>query len=314
MSSVAAEIASAKGVGKLAAILHSPVLALTLAALFWSGNFVAGRALRGHIDPIALNFVRWLIALVLFAPFVWRDLWTHIAVVYREWRLILGLGATGIGAFHTVVYVALQTTSATNALLMLALAPIAILAGAVMIGIERPNRRLLASVFVSVAGAAVLITRGDFAAIHRTVFVIGDLWMLAGVAIWAAYSLLLRRRPADLPQNVVLAASIAAALVLLIPFLIISPATNVAGLASVPILAGIGYIAIFPSVLAFLFWSYGVSQLGPSRAGQFINLMPIFGAALAFTLLGETPVPSQIAGAALVLAAIVLVERRPKPR
>ena len=129
---------------------------------------------------------------------------------------------------------------------------------------------------------------------------------------WAAYSLLLRQRPADLPQNVALAASIAAALAMLIPLLIISSATNIAELASVPTLAGIGYVAIFASVIAFLFWSYGVSQLGPSRAGQFINLMPIFGAALAFTLLGETPVPSQIIGAALVLAGIVLVERRPK--
>jgi drug/metabolite transporter (DMT)-like permease len=100
---------------------------------------------------------------------------------------------------------------------------------------------------------------------------------------------------------------------MLIPFLIINPATNIAELASVWTMAGIGYTAIFASVIAFLFWSYGVSQLGPSRAGQFINLMPIFGAALAFTLLGESPVPSQFAGGALVLAGIALVERRPKP-
>ncbi len=312
MSSAAAAAAPANGVRKLPAILHSPVLALTLAALFWSGNFIVGRALRGHIDPVTLNFARWLIALALFAPFVWRDVWTNIAVVRREWRLILGLAATGIAAFHTLVYIALQTTSATNALLTLSLAPIVILAGAVMIGIERPNRRALVGVLVSITGAAVLITRGDFSTIHRTAFVIGDLWMLFGTVNWAAYSLLLRRRPADLPQNVALAASIAAALAMLIPLLIISSATNIAELASVPTLAGIGYVAIFASVIAFLFWSFGVSQLGPSRAGQFINLMPIFGAALAFTLLGETPVPSQIIGAALVLAGIVLVERRPK--
>ena len=311
MSSAAAA-APANGVRKLPAILRSPALALTLAALFWSGNFIVGRALRGHIDPVTLNFARWSIALALFAPFVWRDVWTNIAVVRREWRLILGLGATGIAAFHTLVYIALQTTSATNALLTLSLAPIVILAGAVMIGIERSNRRALVGVLVSITGAAVLITRGDFASIHRTAFVIGDLWMLVGTVSWAAYSLLLRRRPADLPQDVVLATSIAAALAMLIPLLIISSATNITELTSVRTLAGIGYVAIFASVIAFLFWSYGVSQLGPSRAGQFINLMPIFGAALAFTLLGETPVPSQIIGAALVLAGIVLVERRPK--
>src|SRR5687767_5903388 len=100
--------------GRLRALGRSPALALSLATLFWAGNFVAARGLRDEVDPVTLNFARWLVAFVLFIPFVWRDVLAHSRVVLREWRLMLGLGLTGIAAFHSLVYVALQTTTATS--------------------------------------------------------------------------------------------------------------------------------------------------------------------------------------------------------
>ena len=133
--------------------------------------------------------------------------------------------------------------------------------------------------------------------------------MLAAVAIWAAYSLILRRRPADLPPAVTLAASVAAALLMMLPPLLLGPTNPFAALGSVSVLLNICYIALFASAIGFLLWSRGVSELGPVRAGQFVNLMPVFGAALAFLLLGEAPTWAQAAGAALVLSGIVFVER-----
>lgn len=187
-----------------------PALALTLAALFWSGNFIAGRAMRGQIDPVMLNFARWLAALVLLAPFAWQDACRNAGAIRREWQLILGLGASGIAAFHTLVYLALQTTTAMNALLLFSLSPVVILAGAILLGLESATQRQLAGATVSVTGAVILITRGDVTQIRNVGFTAGDLWMLLAVAIWSLYSLLLRRRPADLPQSAALAASIAA--------------------------------------------------------------------------------------------------------
>jgi drug/metabolite transporter (DMT)-like permease len=293
---------------------RSPALALALAALFWSGNFIAGRALRGQIDPLTLNFARWLFALVLLAPFVWRDAVAHRRALCREWRLILALGATGIASFHTLVYLALKSTTATNALLMLSLTPIVTLFGAAALGMEQPNKRQLAGALLSVVGAAVLITRGSIAAIVSEGFNAGDLLMLLAVLIWAAYSLLLRRRPADLPAPAALAASIIAALVLMLPVLPLAASSGIAPFRSVPVLLSVGYIAAFASAIAFLFWSYGVTRLGPARAAQFVQLMPIFGAALAIVLLGELPTAAQIGGAVLVLSGIGLVERTPRTR
>ena len=136
--------------------------------------------------------------------------------------------------------------------------------------------------------------------------------MLLAMVVWASYSLLLRRRPTDMPSSVALAASIVAALALMVPLLIIRAPTRLSDFESLSLLLSIGYIAIFASAIAFLLWSYGVSRLGPARAGQFLHLMPVFGAGIAVLLLGELPTPTQIAGALLVLSGIAIVERRPR--
>ena len=284
------------------------ILALVAAALFWSGNFIAGRALRDDIGPVALNLVRWGLCLALFLPLVSGKLVRHRHVVLREWRLLLGLGATGIAAFHTLTYQALSHTTAVNALLILALAPAAIMAGARLTGDSRPGALQWIGCLVSLAGAAVLITRADLPALQAVGVNPGDLWMLAAVLVWTVYSLFLRRRPPDLPQDVTLAASIAIALVLLAPVFLFTDAT----LPRAPnpgAVAAILYIAVFASLVAFLLWSYGVTEIGAARAGQFVYLMPVFGPVLAIAILGETVTPAQIAGAICVFAGIILVNR-----
>jgi len=287
--------------------LCSPILALTMATLFWAGSFVGGRALRDSIDPVVLTFFRWLISLLVFAPFVWREIASHFHVVLREWRLIVGLGATGIGLFHPLVYMALQHTPATNALLTFSLSPVVILLGTTLASRKRPTMRELTGVLLSMAGAAIVITHGDPAAVTSIGVSMGDLWMLVAVAVWAGYSLLLRRRPVELPQTVTLVSSIAVALPMLLPFTLLAASGNPLHLSAL-VLLGTFYIAIFGSVLGFLFWSYGVADLGPVRAGQFIHLMPVFGAALSLVFLGETLAVAQAFGAGFVLSGIVLIE------
>jgi drug/metabolite transporter (DMT)-like permease len=292
---------------ELGTAMRSPTLALALAALFWAGSFVVGRALREDIDPVVLTFLRWLVSLAVFAPFVWREVPRALPIVRREWRLLAALGATGIALFHPLVFVALQHTSATNALLTFSLSPVAILVGSALLTGERPNARQLGGILASLTGAAILITRGDPSLLFAGTGS-GDLWMLAAVAVWAAYSLLLRRRPAELSQTMTLAASIVFALPLLLAFTLFAAPSSPMTL-SMPVLLGVAYIAIFGSVIGFAFWSFGVGALGPSRAGQFVHLMPVFGAGLSFAFLGEPLSLAQVAGAAFVLSGIVLIER-----
>lgn len=287
--------------------------ALVLAVLFWSGNFVAGRALGGAVDPVQLNALRWAICILLFAPFVVRRIVACRREVAAAWPLITALGVTGIAGFHTMVYAALRDTTAVNALLMLSLSPAVILIGASILTARFPTRLQVLGTAISFAGVAAVLSRGEPARLLELELNRGDLWMLGAVVVWSAYSLLLKRRPQALPQDVTLASSILVALVLLIPGSLVAAPVSALVLSSEAWLA-ILYIAVFASLIAFLLWSFGLSEVGPEAAGQFIHLMPIFGAALAVLLLGERIAVSQIVGAVLVLTGIVLVNRRSRAR
>ena len=286
-------------------------LALTLAALFWSGNFVAGRALRDDIDPLSLNTLRWGICLILFLPLVGRRMLDQRRAILRAWRPILALGATGIAAFHSFVYYGLVNTTAINALLIVALVPAAILLGALLIGASRPTPAQWLGAVISLVGVGVLVTRGSVEVLVNLRFNRGDVWILGAVVAWAIYSLLLRARPSDLSHDTLLGAVIAAGLIFLLPAtIVISPFPEVS--LTPAAWAAVLYIAVFASLFAYRFWSYGVGEIGPERAGQFVQLMPIFGAVLAITILGETIDPVQVAGAVLVLFGILMVNRQPR--
>lgn len=282
--------------------------ALSLAALFWSGNFVAGRFLRDAVDPVSLNTIRWAVSLLVFLPWALPAVLRHRAAVRRNWRLLSALGLTGIAAFQTTVYTAMTLTTATNGLLVLALAPIAILIASAVIGDTRPTRRQWLGSALSLAGVFVLITRADPVVLRTLSFNAGDLWVLLGVVVWTVYSLLLRRRPADLPQDVTLAVSMAAGLAMMLCLAL----ATAPGLHLDPdgaALVALAYVAVVPSLLSFLLWSWGVSRVGPERAGQYIHLMPVFGPILAMLILGERIEPVQGLGALIVFSGIALVVR-----
>jgi len=156
-------------------------------------HFIIGRAVRDDVSPAALNFLRWAIALLILVPITLRDLQAHRATLVRHWKLIALLGFTGIAAFQTLGYVALTMTTALNTILLLALAPLAIVALSWLTLGERVTRVQALGLGISLVGAAVLILHGDPATLAEMRFNAGDLWMLLAVVLWAVYSVLLRR-------------------------------------------------------------------------------------------------------------------------
>lgn len=286
-----------------------PYLMLTGSALFWAGNVITGRALRHEVPPFTLNFCRWTIALLVLLPFTWRQIQAQWSLVQAHSKLIMALGFTGVAAFQSCVYMALQTTTAVNTLLFLTLTPMVIVLLSWLTWGEKLSRPQTLGIFLSLVGAVFLIMQGQLTNLLAFRFNPGDLWMLLAVLLWAIYSLLLRRRPATLAQPVLLTTTVMAGLLFIIPlflFTIVSGDRMVVNLRS---LLGVSYVGLFPSVLAFLFWNRGVSEVGPSKAGMFMHLMPVFGAALSFVFLGEGLALYHLVGAALVLAGIVLMSR-----
>lgn len=289
----------------------SPYLLLTLASLFWSGNFVVGRAIREDIPPIGLSFWRWVIALAILLPFTAHGVWKHRAELRRHWKMMLALGLTGVAAFNSLVYVALQSTLALNAVLLVAVTPLAIAAVSWAAFRDTVSRAAGVGMVISILGVAVVVSRGDPMLLAEIALNPGDLWLLLAIGCWAVYSVLLKRRPAAVPPLTLLAATVMVGVVALLPVYLLT----VMGGARIDwhweSLAALFYVAVFASILAFLCWNRGVREVGPNRAGVFINLMPVFGAFLAVLFLGERIAAYHAVAAMLVFGGVVLAGRGP---
>lgn len=294
------------------AFWHAPRLLLTLAVLFWSGNFVIGRAVHTAVPPVALAFWRWTVAFLLVffpaRPHLRRDL----PVLRMHLRPVLLLSATGVAAFNTLVYIGLHTTTAVNALLLQSFMPLAILATAWVLFRERTRAIQLAALALSVIGVAIIIGRGSPGAVLRLSFNAGDGLVLIAVFCYALYSVLLRRRPPVHPLSLV-AAMFAIGSALLLPLYLAESLLFEPLRPGTAAFAAIAYVAFFPSLLSYLFYNRGVELLGAARAGQFVHLMPVFGALLAFVFLGERLHGFHAVGIALIAAGLAITARAPRP-
>jgi len=284
-------------------------VALTVTALLWSSNFVIGRAIHESVTPVTMNFLRWALALLVLLPFTLADLRRHRATLLRRWKLIALLGLTGIAAFQTLGYLALTQTTALNTILLTSLAPLAIVALSWLTLGERISRVQAVGLLTSLGGAIVLILHGDVDTLIAMRFNAGDLWMLLAVGLWTIYSVLLRSRPPEVPPLALHTASVGAGTLWMLPLFGWEVASGT-GLPTAPSAwLAIGFVAVFSSAFAHALWVRGVASIGPNRASVFIHLMPLFGAVLAVTFLGEKLATYHALGAALVLCGVALTSR-----
>ncbi len=286
-----------------------PTLALSLASLFWAGNFIVGRALRDAVPAIDMNFWRWTIALVILLPFGALALRRDWALIRSQWRLVVFLALTGIVGFHVFVYTALQTTTAVNALLFLSVSPVMILVGSWLRYGDPISRVQVLAMGISLVGVVVLVTHGELERLLGLEFNIGDLWMLLAVSLWSAYSVVLKTKPAELNQTPLITGTVIVAMLVMTPvYLATLPGDEPVAFTG-PVVAGLLYIGVIASVIAYFCWNYGVARLGPSRAGVFLHLNPLFGAVLSIIFLGEGIEPYHLAGAALIATGLVFSSR-----
>lgn len=290
-----------------------PLLLLPLPPLFWAGNLVLGRALAGSFPPVSLAVGRWLVALACLSPFVLGALGAQRQELLRARWIVLACGAFGIAGYNALGYLALQSAPAASVAFLNSTLPLMVPLAAFMLGVEKVSARTLAGIAVSFIGVAWIVARGDFSTLSRLGFHSGEPLVLVAVANYALYSVLLRRRPADLDPLLFLAATMVAGLVVLLPFWIWELAAG-ATIPSAPgPLAAVFYIGIFASLLAFIIWNRCVAVLGPSVTGASFHLVALFTAVLAFVLLDEPVRPFHLAGAALILGGFGLAATGGRP-
>jgi len=288
----------------------SPYLLLVLTTLFWSGNFVLGRAVHFDIPPISLVFWRWTGALLILLPFSWRHLKDQWPLLLTNWKYLFIFGFLGVTCFNTFIYIALQSTTATNAVLINSIIPVLIVVLSWAFGGIRITRRQALGMAVSFAGVINIVCRADIGQLLALQLNRGDIWVLLAVVSWAVYTFLLRKRPAGLHPLSFLTSLIMIGLIVLAPLYGWELSQGYRIVATSSAFFSLCYVALFPSVLAFIFWNQAVGQVGSNKAGLFLHLMPVFGTILSIILLGEVFHLYQLAGIVLIFTGIYLTTAR----
>ena len=295
---------------RLARFHVSPYLLLTLTAFFWSLNWVIGRAMAGHVTPLVLAFVRWVVAVACMLPFCGSELRAQWPAIRAHWRSIFLLAFWGTGFYNAFAYYGLQYTTATNGVILNSTVPVMIILLGWLVYRDTITRVQALGVAISLAGVLAILTRGDPGVLLRLTVNKGDLVVLVGMAFWAAYTVYLRHKPPGLSGLALLTCCAIAGLVILAPLVAIEVAFMGGRFeATTATLGAMLFLGVFPSFVGYVFWNRGVAETGANVAGIFMHLMPVFGALLAWIFLGERIQAFHVAGIALILGGIALTTR-----
>ena len=296
-------------------------LLLTVPPLLWAGNALVGRMLAPTMPPLLLNALRWWGALAVLVVLGWRVLGSaeRRAELRERWREMALLGLFGVGIYNALQYLALQTSTPINVTLIASSTPVwMLIVGGLFYG-EKPRPMQWLGALLSFSGVLLVLARGEPARIADLRLVAGDVWMLLAALSWAIYSWRLARpgpmlraphRPdwnwAEFLLGQALFGTVWAS-----AFALGEQAVGASAPQWTPTLAAaLVFLALGPSLLAYRCWHLGVTAVGPALAGFFSNLTPLFAALFSAALLGQPPQPYHGAAFALIVAGILVSNRR----
>lgn len=290
-------------------LMNRPYLLLTLSSLFWAGNVVLGRFIAADFPPMALSFLRWGFACLLVLPFAWPHLRAEWPMIRKHLPVLTLLTLTGLAGYNAIAYLGLKYTEALNALLIQSSGPLIVaLWSLVLLGIRLTWPQTI-GIGISLLGVLTILTRGDPAALSSIHLNKGDLIFTIALIIFGLYSVMAVKRPAIHPLAF-MAFTSGYATALLIPAVIIEALSGLTPSLSMNNALTLAYVAIFPSILAYVFFNRGVELIGANRAAPFFHLIPVFGSVLAIAFIGERPQLFHFAGYALVLTGVIVAARR----
>lgn len=291
-------------------LANQPYLLLSITALCWAGNAIVGRLAAGHIPPVTLTFLRWSLAFLIILPFAWNHLKRDWAAIRAKLGTMVALSVTGIGAFNTLQYWSLEHTQALNTLLLQSAGPLVVAIWSLILLGVRLTLAQAAGVVLSLAGVLVILLHGDLTALKSIEFNKGDIIFTVALVIFGFYSVLSLKRP-DIHGLSFVGFTFGCGAVCLIPLLVWELFSRPVMQLDTANLLTLFYVALFPSILAYLCFNRGVQLIGANRAAPFFHVVPVFGSIMAIVFLGEHPQPFHIVGFALVLTGVFVASRKP---
>ena len=286
-------------------------LILILTTIFWSGNFIVGKAASTYqIPPFSLNFYRWFFAGLILLPFTFKELIEKKKYIFDNIIFFTILGVTSITIFNSIVYYSLYYTQVISGILMISTIPVWIIFISSILNIEKTNIFQIIGVVFSLTGVIFIITKADLEIIKNLDFNKGDLSMVVAMFSWAVYSALLKSKKYEISQFALLEVVIIMGLIFLTPIYFIEMYLGNVIVLGIPFVLTLTYVVFFPGLASFIFWIKGISIIGANRAGVFLHLMPIFGAIMAMIIFNEKFMYYHILGAIFIVAGITLSNKK----
>ena len=284
---------------------------LILTTIFWSGNFIVGKAASIYqIPPFSLNFYRWFFAGLILLPFTYKEILNKKKYIIENISIFIILGITSITIFNSIVYYSLYYTQVISGILMISTIPVWIIFISTFLNIEKTNIFQIFGVVLSLIGVIFIVTKADLNLIKNLDFNKGDLSMIVAMFSWAIYSALLKRKNFKISQISLLEVVIICGLIFLIPVYLIELYLGNKIILGKPFYLTLTYVVIFPGLASFFFWIKGISIIGANRAGIFLHLMPIFGAIMAIVIFDEKFMNYHIFGAIFIIVGITLSNKK----
>ncbi|MEZ5740523.1 MAG: DMT family transporter [Burkholderiaceae bacterium] len=283
---------------------------ITLATLMWGANAVAGQLTVGHVSPLTVVLLRWLMVASVMWLLYGAQVRAHWATIRPRARSIALMAVTGFTGFNALFYAAAHSTTAVNIGILQGSVPVFVLVGARLLYGTPISRAQLVGVLVAGLGVVAVATRGAPMQLIEGGLNPGDALMLLACVLYAGYTLGLQKRP-PVPGAVFFTVMAQFAALAALPLWLGELASGASYWPTAQGWAVSVFIAIFPSCISQLLFMRGVDLIGPARAGAFVNLVPIFASLLAVLVLGELFAPYHAIGLALVIAGIWLAQRKP---
>lgn len=282
---------------------------LILTAIFWGGTFVAGRTIANQVDPFCAAFLRFAVASLFLAAFLWRSRSTLPKMAAKDALFVVLLGLTGVFAYNVFFFSGLQTVTASRASLIIASNPAFIALFSCLFFQERLDLLKVFGIGLSMTGAVVVITHGNLLSVIHGGLGWGELCIFGSVISWVLYSLIGKATLKRLtPLIAVTYSCVVGAACLLGPALMRGLAEQISHYSEV-VWLGVLYLGFFGSALGFIWYYQGIRAIGAARAAVFINFVPVSGVILAYLILGESLSGSLLMGALLVVAGVYCTNR-----
>ncbi len=280
-------------------------LLLVLVAFSWGGAFTAAKLALRELPPFSVATLRFALASLILMAILWKQEGFTNKIQRNDYYWLLLLGLTGIFGYNALFFEALKHTTAVNGALIIAANPMATAILSTLLTREKLTKQQVVGILVSFTGVLFVIAKGSLSVVRDLSFNFGDLLLVGAMLCWAVYSIAGKRVMGKFSP---LAATTFACIIgtlALAPFMVreimLAQWNNPTWLSWSAII----YMAVFASVMGFVWWNQGVAQIGASRAAVFINLVPIAAMSIA-AVSGEAITLPQFLGAVLVISGVYL--------